>query len=495
MTLHAALWEALSRHDGVALVGADGERLTYRDLDRRSAVLAGGLAARGLGTGDRVLFSIRPSIEGIVLLLAVFRRGAAVVFVDPGAGPALFHGRVARVAPRLCAAESLLYALGARGPQRRLLRRTGLDLPRLSGVDCPHVYSGRWLPGVPRGAEALRRLAGDPAEPVLPDPDDEALVIFTSGTTGEPKGVVHTGRSLGAGMRAAGAVAGLGPGDVVCSAEVHALVPALLAGATTVLPPRRHGPAEVHRDLVAHGGTHTFVVPADVPALLDAGPLPPTLRAVVLGAAPAPPPVLRRLLAAVPPGTAVVSGYGMTEAIPVAAATASEKLGYAGQGDLLGTPVPGIGVRIDDAGEIHLRGEAVCRRFLGGADHGEVATGDLGRLDPDGRLVLLGRAKDMLIRGHTNIYPSLYEPAIGAVAGVAACALVGVPHPVTGDEEVVLAVVAGDAPATVRRRLAAALPELMDTAALPDRVVLVDALPISGRSAKLDRAALRDLVR
>ena len=124
--------------------------------------------------------------------------------------------------------------------------------------------------------------------------------------------------------------------------------------------------------------------------------------------------------------------------------------------------------------------------YLGEAPLAELRTGDLARLE-NGRVVLGGRSKDMFIRGTTNVYPGLYEPVIAGIPGVREAALVGVPNEI-GDDELVLVIV-GDA-----SRVAAALPGLIDAAVMPDRIVVMDALPKAGRSQKLDRAALRDML-
>jgi acyl-CoA synthetase (AMP-forming)/AMP-acid ligase II len=105
---------------------------------------------------------------------------------------------------------------------------------------------------------------------------------------------------------------------------------------------------------------------------------------------------------------------------------------------------------------------------------------------------MIGRKKDMIIRGKTNIYPALYEPVIAGVAGVAEAAMVGVPDGI-GDESVWLAVVprAGQSAAALKARLGQELPRLIDESALPDHIEVLDSMPVSGRHRKPDREALR----
>jgi acyl-CoA synthetase (AMP-forming)/AMP-acid ligase II len=317
-------------------------------------------------------------------------------------------------------------------------------------------------------------------------------VIFTSGTTGRPRGVVHTRGSLAAGLELFRGAFPIGPGDVVHTDQLMLGLPALLGGATWSQPGR--GPFA--RELADRGATHTFCVPVHLDRMLrDTPDLPPTLRHLLLGAAPAPPAVLRRALRAAPHAQ-VLSVYAMTEALPIAIASARDKLAQSRSGpggDLLGVPLPGVGVRIADDGELHISGPHLAARYLGEPPLTEVATGDLVRQDDRGRLVLLGRKKDMILRDGVNIYPGLYEPAIAALPGVADAAIVGLADPETGDEEVVLAIVptAEFDEAAVR----GALPRIVDAAALPDRIELLDGMPSSGRTAKLDRAALRHLIR
>ncbi len=524
------------------------EEASYADLARRVEATATALAADGLAPGDRALFSVRPRPEGVALAFGVVRAGGTVVFVDPGSTPELFAARVSAAGPSLATTESLLYA-ASRGPLRRLARSRGLLLPDYASLPLRHVHAGPWLPGVPRGSRAARRLAASAVDrAALPplDPDREALTVFTSGTTAQPKAVVHTAGSLLAGCDLLRDVFALAPGDVVHTDQMLLGVPALLAGATWSVPadPPSRDITTFARQL--DGAAGTYLVPADVTALLDvieAGAVPARgPRVALVGGAPVTRALLERA-ARLLPGTRWVAVYGMTEILPVAVVEAREKLAYAGDGDLVGVPLPGTLARLDpvedeepeggwDAvgepgrddvvGELVLSGPSLMAGYLhdldapargAGARAAEHRTGDLARLDDAGRLVLVGRTRDMIIRGTTNIYPGLYEPRVAALDGVGEALLVGVPQ-VDGDERVALVVTSasGDSrPETATRpdprpdagtavrldphhplvdRVRTALPGVLDHDALPDVVLLADRIPLAGRSRKPDRAAL-----
>jgi acyl-CoA synthetase (AMP-forming)/AMP-acid ligase II len=475
-----------------AISGADGATLSHGELGARVRAVAARLRREGFAPGERMLFSVRPSPDAIVLALGTVAAGGTVVFVDPGVGPELFAARADLAGARWAAAESILYAAG-RWPLRSLARRRGVLLPDYGRLPVRHIRAGRWLPGVPRGALRLERLQRPgPTVDVPPAPDQDAVVVFTAGTTAAPKAVVHTRGSLGAALDALATRCALGPGDRVHTDQFLLGLPALVAGAHWSMPPYGFAPGSQPHELAEGlaGATHTFLVPADLAALLDAGvALPSSLRQVLLGAAPVLPPLLRRATAALP-DVELLAVYGMTEILPVAIATAAEKLAYTGDGDLLGTPLPGVAVRVDEHGELHVSGPNLARGYLGEPPLAEHATGDLARLDDD-RIVLVGRAKDMIIRGHVNIYPGLYEPAIAALPGVEQAVMVGLPDEV-GDERVVLALVADDGAVEHVRQ---ALPGIVDAGALPDEIVRIDAIPLRGRTRKPDRAALAAMVR
>ncbi|WP_416428383.1 AMP-binding protein [Paenarthrobacter nicotinovorans] len=520
---------ARRRNDGVR----PGRTITYRELVDGIEATARRLQDDGFGTGERMLFSVRPSPEAFILALGAVRAGGSVVFIDPGIGPSLFRDRAELAAPRWAASESLLYAVSARSPLRPIARGRGLLLPDYGAMDVRHYYSGPWLPGVPRGASPVKGLAAtlpqgqESARPTETVTEQEAVIIFTSGTTGSPKGVIHTRGSLAAGFGQLSTRCSFGEGDRIHSEQLMMGLPALIAGAHWTMPgygfSAHINPLRLAGELGAVTGketsydaaTHLFLVPSQLAPILDAiedgsVTLPATLRTVMLGAAPILAPFLERAMKLLP-GVGFKLIYGMTEVLPIAIADGREKLAFAsgaeagftapdgsGEGDFLGEPLPAVGIRIAADHELFARGPNMCRGYLGEDPMVEHATGDLVRLDHGGtgasRLVMIGRKKDMIIRGKTNIYPALYEPVIAAVQGVRTAVMVGVPDTI-GDEAVWLAVVPEPDQSAVelKSRLARELPMLIDESALPDHIEVLESIPSSGRHRKPDRVALRGM--
>lgn len=491
--------------DGMAL--SQGRRsLTFGQLRQRILTTALSLEGLELAPGDRVLFSVRPGPAGIILALGIVAAGGTVVFADPGQGEALFRARAALAAPNWVAAESLLYVLST-GRLRRFARARGLELPDYRAIvpDARYLHAGARLPAVPRGSHSARelataRLARPPRGPAAPvptesdlrvtDPAAPALVIFTSGTTEAPKAVVHSRATLGIGLADFASAIDLRPGERVVTDQLMVGIPALLAGCHWELPSAGLDPGARPSRMLAllPRADVLFLVPAALDALLtllERHPTSAAPRAIILGGAPVLRPLLERARVRFP-DTRIYAIYGMTELLPIAVADGDEKLERVGDGDYVGRLMPSVRARIDD-GELVVSGPGL-------ADYldrplTELRSGDLARLEGD-ELVLAGRAKDMFIRGTTNVYPGLYEPVIAGLPGVREAALVGVPNAV-GDDDLVLALVLdGTTPERVRE----ALPGLIDAAVLPDRVVRLDALPVRGRSRKLDRAALARLI-
>jgi acyl-CoA synthetase (AMP-forming)/AMP-acid ligase II len=335
--------------------------------------------------------------------------------------------------------------------------------------------------------------------------DQPALIVFTSGTTEAPKAVVHTRASVEASVRIIADHLAFEPHDVAHSGDLHVIVPALLAGARVVFPHRgRFSARQFLREVDRFGVTHAFGTPSDFLRVVDhlrsvGRRLPAHLRVLMLGAAPVDRPFLARVHEVVPRGTTVWCVYAMTEMLPVAWITLHDKLARQGPGDLVGAPFAGVQPRLAPDGELLLSGPHLFAGYFGQPPTTEHATGDLAALDEDGRIVLLGRKKDMIIRGHQNVYPGLYEPTIAAIAGVRRCCLVGVYSDQVADERIVLAVEpeADQRLPDLERRLRVELrsgPHSIDLAVQPDAIVFTE-LPVAGRSNKVDKRALLELVR
>jgi acyl-CoA synthetase (AMP-forming)/AMP-acid ligase II len=326
-------------------------------------------------------------------------------------------------------------------------------------------------------------------------------VFFTSGTTGHPKGVQHTGRSVCAAIRMMLEAFNLPSDTVFYIHNLHSYVATIIAGVTTKIAPLKMEPHRYAREVTKAGATHAFIRPVDAFNLVieceqKGVEFPQSLRHMYFYSAPVTTTVLRRVLAAGHPDLKVHCIYGMTEASAVAIVDGAERAAWTGEGDLVGKAWPGVEVKVSEAGVLMVRGDNVHKGYAGMDEIEWHDTGDIGRIDEHGNIILGGRAKDMLIRGHFNLYPSLYEETINRIPGVRSCAIVGVPDPVTADEAVHLYVerdpLAPDA--DLRSTVDAALkagPCMIDIAARPDVIHVVDSLPKGGRSNKIDRRELR----
>ncbi|MYX99610.1 AMP-binding protein, partial [Streptomyces sp. SID486] len=319
--------------------------------------------------------------------------------------------------------------------------------------------------------------AAVPPRPV--DEDADAVIVFTSGTTSRPRAVVHTRSSLAAGMATVAGLVRPEPGRPVLGGTFFVLVPSLASGAPVALPAR--SPRVLARQLRRLGPQATYLTPPQLRAALAEGAR--FSGRVWTGSAPASAGLLTRVKEA---GAEEAWGvYALTELFPAAAVEQADKAAHDGTGDLVGAPLPGVVARTGTSGELLLTGPAARHRYLGEAPDPWVATGDRARLD-SGRIVLEGRAKDMVLRDAENIYPGLYEPALH-VPGVELALLVGVPAG-DGDERLVAVVQPGRGAARPALRAALEKPLARMGAARPDAVLFAE-VPLSGRSRKPDRAA------
>lgn len=276
-----------------------------------------------------------------------------------------------------------------------------------------------------------------------PSADDAALVLHTSGTTGHPKSVVCRQGALAARVQVNITLLGLRPGHVYATASpfhhvagLGLVLVALGAGATTCAMPQFT--VEAWQGLADYEVTHALAVPTMVEMLLRENAL--TLRSLQTlqyGAAPMPPETLRRAMQALP-GVDFIDIFGQTEGSPISCLTpADHRRAAAGDEHLLqsvGRAAPGAELVIADPDETGV-GEVVVRAAQAFAPDpdGWLRTGDLGRLDDEGYLYLVGRKGDKIIRGGENIYPIEVENVLAEHPSVLEVAVVGLPDPLLGE--------------------------------------------------------------
>jgi len=479
----------------------DGDvALTYADLDRRVSRLAAGLRALGLGRGERAAIIQENGHRYVEAVCAVARAGGVLV---PLLGVLTEQDHSAMVAG---AGARLVIALSPEGARRaERLAGAGRELVIVAPGSAEHDYE--------------RLVAQHPAEdPCLDgDPDDLAQILYTSGTTGQPKGVMHSLRSTAAGMGAWVGALGLSHDDRLLGhfALSHfggrVMDASWCTGATLVILPRPD-PEAILATIAEHRITILLMVPTLMQMVLDhpalAGHDLESLRVVLYAAAPASPTLVRRALAAF--GPILVTGFGQTEAYGLntmlsaaehhaALAAGGARLASIGreadawvQVQLLGRD--GAPVARGEVGEICVSAPWVMKGYWQRPEltertlaRGWLHTRDLGRQDEDGYFYLVDRSEDMIISGGHNVAPREVEDAVAALPGVQACCVVGVPDPKWGEAVTAVVVAEGVDAAQVIAHCKARLAPFK----VPKRVEFVAALPKSG-VGKILRRAVRE---
>lgn len=481
---------ALGASDRPALV-AGGIRLTFADLDRRAGGVARQLAALDVGRGTRAAVALRDRASMVVLAHALARVGAVMIPLNV----------------RLAAPEMAWQVADARAT-------TLISDPALAPVAAAIARDRSGLAhAVMGGADVSLRLADVPEVDVTlrgrVDLSSLQGIVYTSATTGRPKGVLltygnHWWSAIGSALNL-----GVRPDD-----RWLALLPFYHVGGLAMvwrsviygIPLLAHDgfdPEAVDREIDAGGVTIVSVVSAMLERMLDARgprPFPPSLRCVLLGGGPVRRALLERCLAC---GVPVAPTYGLTEAASQVATLPPEEV--ARKPGSAGRPLLPIEVAIErddrpaapeEVGEILVRGPSVMAGYADRPDDtaralrgGWLHTGDLGYLDAEGYLYIVDRRDDLIISGGENIYPAEVEAVVLAHPAVADCCVVGVPDPRWG--QAVAAVV------TVRPGSRADAQEITAFCAgrlarykVPARVWVVDALPASG-SGKAARREVR----
>lgn len=480
--------------DKVLLVG-QRERLTARDLYDSSMQLALNLAKAGVKRSDRIALAVTPDIHFIWIVYACMMLRTVISIIDPEMGPENYRAKLAQFRPNAVFVDSRLLFLAEHPVLRFLLRKWVDHLPDMRNLKDSMVISvGGRMPIWRRHLRYERLLTGTLPLVTLQDadPEDDVLVTYTSGTLAEPKGVVHSYRSLAASIRALGRLV-TSRGDTSMATHLPTFV---LLGITTGLQVflwnARWGAKKKMDFIRKHRITTLFGPPSDfLPLVRASGSFPLSLKNIYLGSAPVYPAFLNSL-AGHGEHFGITCLYGMTEHLMTTWVDGRIKRHWSGTGDLLGKTFPGVGISTID-GELHVQSDQLFSRYWH-MTNGPVfhPTGDLGQVDQQGQVTLHGRKKDMIIRRNFNIYPGLYEPVIHRIPGISEAVMVGVYVEDQADEEVVLVVETHGKlrEKTILDKLRFG-PCSIDQEAIPDRVVFM-ALPRSGRQNKVDRKAIRE---
>ncbi|AUI05805.1 MULTISPECIES: olefin beta-lactone synthetase [Stenotrophomonas] len=433
--------------------------LDYRQLDARSDAMAAGLAGYGIGRGVRTVVMVRPSPEFFLLMFALFKLGAVPVLVDPGIDKRALKQCLDEAQPQAFIGIPLAHVA-------RLVLRWAPSATHL-------VTVGRRLGWGGTSLAALER-AGAKGGPMLADTDGEdmAAILFTSGSTGVPKGVVYRHRHFVGQIQLLGSAFGMEAGgvDLPTFPPFALFDPAL--GLTSVIPdmdptrPAQADPARLHDAIQRFGVTQLFGSPALMRVLARHGRPLPTVTRVTSAGAPVPPDVVATIRSLLPADAQFWTPYGATECLPVAVVEGRElertrAATEAGAGTCVGNVVEPNEVRIiaiDDApladwsqarvlatgevGEITVAGPTATDSYFNRPQATAAAKiretladgstrivhrmGDVGYFDAQGRLWFCGRKTHRVETAQGPLYTEQVEPVFNTVPGVARTALVGV---------------------------------------------------------------------
>lgn len=466
--LGAVATEAARRFgDRTAYVAPSGRPVTYAELDRISDEAAAGLAGRGIGEGDVVALALPSIPEYAIAYLAAAKVGAATAGVN-----------------------------------------TRLALPeraQLLDIAAPAVVIED------PGAVDDLRLQGATPPPLTPDPERPVAIVFTSGTTGTPRGAVFGWRQLefitqvDTGGRWGGGGDQIGGVSFAHLAFMTKLPGKLMGGGVTYLVERWNA-AQALRMTSEHRMTRIGGIPTQVALMLrdpsfDSYDL-SCVEVIVIGGGPATPSLVREARERF--GAPVLVRYSCTEAGIGAGTTLDDPPEDAEIS--VGRPQPGVELHIErgatgEVGEVCLRSPAVMTGYFGDptatesafTPDGFVRTGDLGWVDDEGRLRLAGRSKEMYVRGGYNVFPHVVERVLAHHAGIADVAVVSRRDDVMGEVGVAVIVPRDEATPPTLEELRAFGGDHLARYELPEDILVVDALPLTSMD-KVDRTALAALV-
>jgi long-chain acyl-CoA synthetase len=482
------LVEAARAHDGRPALRLGDTKVSFAEFDDASARVATMLRGRGMQPGDRVGLML-PNVPSFPpIYYGVLRAGGVVVPMNP-----------------LLKSREVAFHLGDSGA-RWIFAFTGFGDEASKGA----ADSGAECVAVTPGAFEQTLAAVMPDTRVIErEPEDTAVILYTSGTTGKPKGAELTHANLSKNAEVSARLFAITADDVIFGGlpmfhafgQTCALNASVQMGACVTLLPR-FDPAAALETLQRDRVTLFEGVPTMYAALLQypqyADYDTSALRLCVSGGAALPVEILRGFEETF--GCIILEGYGLSETSPLASFNRADRERKPGS---IGTPIDGVDFRLVDddfadvpegqAGEIAIKGHNVMKGYWNDPEatdsvmhDGWFRTGDMARRDEDGYYFIVDRKKDMIIRGGFNVYPREIEEVLYEHPAVAAVAVIGVPHPTLG-EEVAAAVQVLPGANITPEELREYTKQQVAAYKYPRHVWLVDALPMGPTGKILKR--------
>lgn len=477
-----------------AILHRDGSQLSYADLDTESAKISNLLMTIGVQPGDRVAAQVEKSITALLLYIACLRAGAIYLPLNTA-----YTG------------DELNYFLSDAQPTVFVCDPGRVDgLNSLSSkTSVPNTLT---LDRDGSGTLTQQSIAmSGKFETVEREPDDLAALLYSSGTTGQPKGAMLNHGALTANAEALRTVWNFEPSDILLHTlpifHTHGLFVAtntvLMSGARMIFHPQ-FDPALVLQDLPK--ATVFMGVPTYYTRLLKleqfTDELCQNIRLFISGSAPLQDEAFKAFTERT--GKTIVERYGMTEAGIITSAEI-DKSRSAGT---VGSPLNGVDLRVADdddnpmavgaTGGVQIKSTSLFSGYWNMPEKtaedvttdGYFRTGDIGRIEPDGQLTLVGRAKDMFISGGFNVYPKEIEQTVDAFDGVEECAVIGLPHPDFGEAGLAL-VVPEHACDLDTSALRTELKSSLANYKVPKLIITIEALPRNAMG-KVQKTVLRD---
>lgn len=497
------LIERLKKISGESIIIEDhSQLLSASDLLHKSIQRAKQLNSFGIDRKQKVIILLGVGIEFAINIYALMMLDAIIVIIDPEMGYDNFNSKLKHLKAEHVILDSRIIFLQEHPILRWIV---GLWVPMIKNIPYFHklnrITVGVNYPTIQKKHNIVKDKEyhedhyWDNA-----DLDSEFIITYTSGTTSEPKGVVHTYNSIQESIiQLSSLLKKQSSNSILATHLPHYLLLGINSNLKVCIWNNNLEPHDKIEFIRKKNITTLFGPPSEFVELINYLEkkeifLPACIKTIYLGSAPVYKDFINKFIK-VAPETSLICIYGMTENLVISYIDAREKVEAQSEGDLVGTAVNGLQVSLSDENELIIESNQLFKNYYGQSDSFKShATGDLAKLNNHGQILLMGRKKDMIIRKNFNIYPSLYESTINSIPGVNNSAMIGIYNNLLADEKVIL-VVETNLQLTESKMLGFLKSGRysIDKEAIPDKIVF-DKIPLCGRHAKLNKKLLKEKI-